>query len=354
MWALVCVLACAFLVFPAAAQTIDLEWSRWDSTLTITDDTTMTVSETQAIDVFSGTVRRGTRDWDQAVTVARVFIIDETETPVVLQQRASGEAPGTYVLGSSSEGGTRLTYFLPAPVSAGTGFTVQINYTAELPSAGIADWALVPQNRGFVVQSSTSQIVFPQGQVPAESFIRITEGAGDVAVQGNTAAVVATRPIAANTAFRVQAPFGTGVGAAGNSSGAAAQPAAQPATSIPRTVAPASSGVQNASGGFDLGACLPILLILLILFIGGGRGLGGLLGGMGRMGGGGAAPRGGGFGGFPGLGGFGGSGRSSGSRPSAPSGGGGGGGRGFRQSGRSGRLPSFRSGKGGGGGASFG
>ena len=249
---------------------------------------------------------------------------------------STGDGAGEFQVFEDSEG-VVLEYQLPEPAQAGDSFVVQINYAAEVATAGLIDWYVVPGDHGAPVNSSTVTINFPEGEAPDPSFVRLVESTGTVSVAGSSIVIQSDGVIPANQAFGIQVPFGSGVGAPANNPGSnPAQQPAQPAQPVP-------TGGQSDDGG-GLGSLLPILCILgVVLLLGGGNMLRGLLGGLGGniLGGGGTTGRSNPLGGI---------GRGS----SGSSGGTSSGGRGFRPSSNQNRsAPTVKSDKRRGGGASF-
>jgi hypothetical protein len=340
-------LAISLMLIPAAAaQDPAVEWTSWNTQITAHDDgAPLDVAETQIIEVTSGTIRGGQRDFDVPVNIQGVFAAVNGGQP---QQLRPGSGNGSYQVSSSSDG-VLLDYTLPQPVNAGSNFVLQINFTTELAGEGLINWYVVPGDNPGVVQSSRLTLNFPEGQTPDPSFVRFPEGSGTVTVNGNSIVVQSNAAIQPGDAFAVQAPFGESVG----------EPANPPANNPPANnpVRPAPSA-PSGDTGIDLGGILPILCIIgVVLLIGGGRLLpnllGGILGGsLGRGTGGGIFPGGSSGGGFfgggssnrPSGGGFygGSSGRSSGST------------RGFRSSSNQSRsTPTVQGSKRRGGGSSF-
>ena len=331
----------------AAAQTIDAEWARWDSTLTFqAESEQVEVNEVQEFNIFQGPVRFGVRAWQDPVEILNVFVVAPGQRPVQLEQGNSDE-PGTYSLERTADE-TVLQYNLPQPAESGDNFVVQINYVTQANAEGLLDWHIIPADHGFPIQSSTVVLNFVGVTPPDEGLVRVIAGDATMSTSGNQI-VLESGPLAADEAFQIQVPFGEGVGAAGGSSNQPVQPIA---TSVP------SGGVQTVPSqpesdnflNIDLSTVLLVLcgIGLLVLFGGGSllrSLLGGFLGGGGvSPGGGGLFPRSGGGGIFPRSGGT-----SGGSRPVNPSGGSTS--RGFRPSSRQSRsLPTVRSSKKGTGG----
>jgi hypothetical protein len=316
-----------------SAQSPEVEWDSWNAQITAySDSNQVDVAETQVINVLDGQLQAGQRDYSQPVDIQSVYLAMNGDQPMEL---SSGDGAGEFQV-FEDNGGVVLEYQLPEPAQAGDSFVVQINYAAEVATAGLVDWYVVPGDHGAPVNSSTVTINFPDGEAPDPSFVRLIESTGTVSVAGSSIVIQSDGVIPANQAFGIQVPFGSGVGAPANNPGNS-NPAQQPSQPVP------TGGTSNDSGG--LGSILPILCILgVVLLFGGGNLLRGLLGGLGGGGnplGGGTTGRGNPFGGI---------GRGS----SGTSGGTSSGGRGFRPSSNQNRsVPTVKSDKNRGGGASF-
>lgn len=261
----------------AQAQSIAVEWLRWDAIITVADDgETITVNETQEIEVTNGTVRRGTRTWVDAVDVQGVFLVVNGR-PTALEAARSGEEEGTYRLTTAGDE-TVLTYYLLDPAGRGDSYVVQINYTTPVENAGILDMSIVPARRGFPVNSSTVTINLPDGTTPSEELVRILSGSADVTVQGSTV-ILQSDGLDADQALQFQLPYGEGVGAAagsgsGSSSGSSsASGSGSGSTSGGDTASGAgSSGGTDAVGGIDPIFIMIIIGIGVIILFGLGRG----------------------------------------------------------------------------------
>lgn len=318
------------------AQSPSVEWDSWNAQITAySDSDQVDVAETQVINVLDGQLQAGQRDYSQPVDIQSVFLAMNGDQP---EQLSVGDGAGEYQVFEESDG-VVLEYQLPEPVQAGESFVVQINYAAEVATAGLIDWFVVPGDHGAPVNSSTVTINFPDGEMPDTSFVRLIETTGTVTVAGSSIVIQSDGVIPADQAFGVQVPFGSSVGAPAASNPGNSNPAQQPAQ-------PAQPVPTDDSGG-GLGSILPILCILgVVLLFGGGNMLRGLLGGLGGniLGGGGTSGR------SNPLGGIGrGSGTSSGGSSGTSSGG-----RGFRPSANQNRsTPTVKSDKRRGGGASF-
>lgn len=327
----------------AAAQSINAEWARWDSTLTFSADSDQVeISEVQEINILQGPVRFGVRAWEDPVQILDVFIVAPGQRPVELSP-GSGDQPGTYTLEQTADE-IVLQYNLPQPAQSGESFVVQINYLAEASAEGLLDWHIVPADHGFPVRSSTAVLNFINMPAPDAGLVRVI--AGDAAVQTSASQIVlqSQRPLAVNEAFQIQVPFGAGVGTAGGSN----QPV-QPVATVPGggvSTVPNQPQDDSLLGGGISTVLLVLCGIGLLLLVGGGSLLRSLLGGF--LGGGGLTPRGGsGF--FPRSPGSGGTGGVRPVNPSNPIS------RGFRPSSRQNRsLPTVRSKKGSGGRAGLG
>ena len=355
-----------------SAQSVSVQWDRWDADISVssTNSSTAQIIETQTVRVLSGTIHLATRNWDIQVTVQSVTLGIGNGNGQSLSQ---GTNPGNYQVTNDSSGPV-LTYYFPNALNSGNSYTVQINYTAPLPSTGLIAWNVVPVNHAFPVNSSTATVHFPGGQAPNSSLARVPTGNGNISANGNDIVVRASGTIPANQAFAIQMPFGAGVGASGNTNnvnpvvpnnntnnntnGFPTDPNAANATN-------ALSGISFGPGTIVLCLCVGGIILIFIVFFGGmsiirnlvgglfggGRGGGGIGGG--GIGGGGSGL----FGGGSGGAGFGGGGSGSGGGAGFGGGGsGGGGGRGFRPSGggQSRDIGSVNNEKGGGGGAGFG
>lgn len=312
-----------------SAQSPEVEWDSWNAQITAySDSDQVDVAETQVINVLDGQLQAGRRDYSQPVDIQSVYLAMNGEQP---RELGVGDGAGEFQVFEESEG-VVLEYQLPIPAQTGDSFVVQINYSAEVATAGLIDWYVVPGDHGAPVRSSTVTINFPDGEAPDPSFVRLIESTGTVSVSGSSIVIQSNSVIPADQAFGIQVPFGSGVGAPANNPGSG-NPAQQPVQPVP------TGGTSDDSGG--LGSILPILCILgVVLLFGGGNMLRGLLGGLG-----GGSPVGGGrsnpFGGI----GRGSSGSSSGTSS---------GGRGFRPSANQNRsVPTVKSDKNRGGGASF-
>lgn len=334
----------------AAAQAIDAEWLRWDTTLTFQGEREQVeVSEVQEFNILQGPVRRGVRAWEDPVEILNVFIVAPGQRPVQLE-RGSGEQPGSYTVERNASESV-LTYYLPAPAQSGDTFVVQINYVTEANAQGLLDWHIIPGDHGFPIQSSTTVLNFVDVPPPDASLVRVIAGDASVSASNNQI-VLQAGPLSPDEALQIQVPYGAGVGTAGGSSSQPVQPVATVPSGGVRTVPaqpqePASDNLL----GIDMSTVLLVLCgIGLLVIFGGGSLLRSLLGGF--LGGGGfGSPGGSGF--FPRSPGSGGifprSGGGS-SRPVNPSSGGSTS-RGFRPSSRQSRsVPTVRSSKKGAGG----
>jgi hypothetical protein len=341
---IIALLVFAFALTPGLvfAQNASVEFNRWDAQITPSANSSqMQVAELQEVHVTNGTVSHGQRFWTSPVQLQNVYLISGNDsTPRQLTQGSSNQ-PGSYKL-TQSGNQTTLDYTLPAAVSAGSTFTVQINYTATSPTTGMVDWKIVPAEHNFTVKSSTVRITFPSGQAPDPSLVRASQSTANVQMNGNEMIITSAGPIAPQQAFSIQVPFGAGVGAAGNSDNSGqTNPNGNPA--LPPQNQP-DNGTQIQLPG--IGTILLIVCIVgLLLLFGGGSLLRSLLGGF--LGGGSSSGNQGPFGG----GGFGGN-------QGGPFGGGSNQGpvqRGFRPSSNQNRdVPNVGNDKDSGGGASFG
>ncbi|MBX3061503.1 MAG: hypothetical protein KF726_00915 [Anaerolineae bacterium] len=328
------------------AQSIDLEWRRWDAQITVQPNNVFNIVETQSIHILSGTIRRGARIWTADVDIQGVRVVSSgSSTPQALQENNS-EQPGTYSV-SNSGGRITLNYVLPQPQQADGQFTVQITYVAQSPTDGMVDWRIVPGEHDFSVLSSTGRIIFPSGEQPDTSLIRSNIADVDVSANGSELILTTRSAIPAGQSFSVQIPYGEGVGAAGDGStvGGGDTGSGDNGSGSGGVIPGVPTGGDGTSGtlelpGFGVLALLCCGAVVLVLLGGGGL-LSGLLrtflgGGLsGGIGGNSSRPT----GGLGGLGGLFGdrrsSGRSSnpfGSSDSDSSSSGSGSGRGFRRS----------------------
>jgi hypothetical protein len=327
------------------AQSPSVEWTQWNAQITAhSGSQPFDVAETQVIRVTSGPLHGGSRDFEDPVNIQSVYLAMNGSQPTQLSQ---GSGAGSYTV-SNSNGEIVVDYELPQAANTGDTFVVQINFTVSPPTAGIVDWSVVPANHPFPVDSSKATINFPDGQAPNASFVRVTQGSGNVSASGSSLVIQSQGALPANQPFEVQVPFGAGVGQPANGNNAPVQNA--PVQNAPLSNAPTngtSSGTSNDSGGI-LGNILPILCIVgLLVIFGGGSLLRGLLGG--ALGG---AIGGGGLGGGGGI--FGGGGSSNSGGGIFGGGSSGSSGRGFRQSADQNReVPTINNDKRGGGGAGF-
>jgi predicted membrane protein DUF2207 len=288
------VLLTVLLLTPALAfaQNVNVEWTRWDAQIAVQSDNTLQIAETHEVHVLDGQVKQGTRFWTDPVQLQAVYLVrGNNQQPRALVQGRGGQ-PGTYTV-SQSGPQTTLTYYLDSPANANDTFTVQINYTATSPTTGMVDWKIVPADHAFTVRSSTAHIQFPAGQAPDPSLVRVSSGNAKVSVNGNAIVIQSQGDIPAQTAFGIQAPYGAGVGAAGDAGnpGGAVNPVSpgdQGSNPNPGEVPPVS---EPGSTSFQLPGLGTILLIVcvigVLLLVGGGSLLRGLLGGV--LGGGGSA-----------------------------------------------------------------
>ncbi len=291
------------LLFTITLQAqVEFEWTRWDDNITVVDNDTIQVSETQEFRMISGEIGRGTRTWTDPVTVEAVFVVMES-TPTQLQRSSSGN-PGTYELFTDGdEQGVR--FYLPEMVQGGDSFVVQLNYTLDLATDGLIDWKVIPDEHGAPIQSSTLVLNFPDGEAPDELLARIVSANGEViSASNNSITLQSTGVIPANQAFQIQVPFGAGIGAAAGTSGSTTG-----STTGDRPVAPTgptTTPTPSPTGGIPVELIALICIIgAMVLFGGGGKGLGGLGGLLGPLLGGGSrggGSRGGGGFNFPGFG----------------------------------------------------
>lgn len=273
MWLSVLLLVLLAMPFTVSAQgSPNIEWNRWDAQIAVQPNSDqLQIAETQEVRILNGSIRQGTRFWTNPVQVQAVYVVlNNGQNPTQLQASSNGQ-PGTYTVSQASDR-TTLTYNLPTSQQAGNTFTVQINYTTTSPTSGMVDWKAVPAEHAFDVRSSTVRIRFPEGGVPDQSLVRISNGQGTVSVNGNEVVIQSSGPIAAQQPFAIQVPFGPGVGAAGNNNNPA-NPNNNPA------------GVPSGDNGTaiqlpGLGTILVIICVVgFLLLVGGGSLLRALLGG---------------------------------------------------------------------------
>ncbi|MBI1259783.1 MAG: hypothetical protein GC204_20135, partial [Chloroflexi bacterium] len=201
-------------VSTVGAQSPSVEWKAWNAQITAhANGAPLDIAETQIIQVTDGTVHSGERDFSQQVLIQSVFLAVNGGQPQQLEQ---GSGPNTYQVSTSSTD-VVLDYQLPVAANAGDSFVVQINYTVNPPASGLIDWFIVPGNHGAPVDSSKVTLNFPDGQAPDPSFVRVPQGSGTVTASGSSIVIQSQGALAANQAFEIQVPYGTGVGQAGNS-----------------------------------------------------------------------------------------------------------------------------------------
>lgn len=272
------ILAILILFFTGSvvsAQSINLQWNRWDAQITVQgDNSPLIISEVQEIQVLDGTVNGGTRYWTTPIELQNVQVLLSGERSSRQMVQGNGTDNGTYAL-SQSGGNYVLRYRLPNPQQRGNTFTIQIDYRANSPTTGMVDWKIVPADHDFPVQSSLVKIRFPGGQGPDASLVRASQTNANVQIQGNDYLIQSAGVIPANTAFAVQVPFGAGVGAAGGNdpiSGGGINP-------ISPQPAPSDQGVSIGLPSFGT-ICGIACIIGVLLLLGGGGLLRGLLGGL--------------------------------------------------------------------------
>ncbi len=284
------------------AQDISFRWNRWDVIIDVqADGQALAISEVQEFVILEGTVRFGERAWTDPVEVQNVFVVMGTGSNAPEQLTESdSEEPGTYTVSQSGDE-TELRYYLPREAQGGEIFIAQINYTAPVTVEGLVDWQVIPDEHAAPIESSTVTINFAPDAVPAQGLVRVASGTGTVTQNGNSFVIQSQGAVPANEGFAVQAPFGEGVGTAGDPADGAVEPAGG-AAQAPRTEP------QDDSSGLKINnTCLlgVLCVVGLFLLLGGGRllrGLGGLgpvIGG-GQGGTGGIGPFGGGTGGTTG------------------------------------------------------
>lgn len=281
-----------------SAQT-SVEFNRWDARITARSGSDqLQIVESQEINITGGTLSRGTREWANPVQIQSVSIVGSAGSEPAILSAGDGSRAGTYAVSQNGSRST-LSYTLPAPQNAGTTITVQISYTGTSTTAGLVDWAVVPDQHNFAIRSSTATITFPQGEVPDPGLVRPSRTDASVQANGNVITVQVNN-IAANEEFGLQIPYGAGVGASG--SGGNPNPGVVPNNPAPGQ--PGQPAGTPADSGPGIGTIVIILIVLAVLFLGGGGGLlrGLLGGGLGSsgLGGLGGTPRGG--SGIPGLG----------------------------------------------------
>jgi len=160
-----------------AAQSPSVEWDSWNAQITAYNDRSQVdVAATQMINVLSGQLQAGQRDYSQPVDIQSVYFAMNGEQP---QELAPGDGPGRYQT-YETDGGVILEYQLPTPAQAGDTFVVQINYATQTATPGLIDWYVVPGAHGAPVNSSTVTINFPDGEAPDPSFVRLLETQGSV------------------------------------------------------------------------------------------------------------------------------------------------------------------------------
>jgi len=266
----------------ASAQNIDLQWNRWDAQITVSgDNSPMTISEVQEIQVLGGTVNGGTRYWTTPVELQSVQVLLNGERSARQLNQGNGTDNGTYTL-SQSQGNYILRYRLPSPQNGGNTFTLQIDYRANSPTTGMVDWKIVPVNHDFPVKSSLVKIRFPSGQGPDASLVRASQTNAQVQIQGNDYLIQSRDVIPANQAFAVQVPFGAGVGAAGGNGGVTDPNAGNTGgVTDPFAPNPAPTDQGISLGLPSVGTICGIACIIgVLLLLGGGGLLRGLLGGL--------------------------------------------------------------------------
>jgi hypothetical protein len=212
------VLVLAMLLLPqiAFAQSTNAVWNRWDAQITVQSNNQLQIAETQEINVTGGTINGGTRTWRDQVQIQSVFVnLSNDQTPRALT-KGDGSRLGTYSVTQSGSDETTLHYALPKAQSSGSTFVLQINYSAVSPTTGMVDWAIVPADHPFPVNSSTVHLRFPSGQAPDPSLARVSEGTGSGQMVGNDLVIQSQGTIPAGQQFEIQVPFGAGVGAAGS------------------------------------------------------------------------------------------------------------------------------------------
>ena len=75
------------LLFAITVQAqVEFEWTRWDDNITVVDDDTIQVSETQEFRIISGEIGRGSRTWTDPVSIEAIFVV-MGNSPTQLQQQ---------------------------------------------------------------------------------------------------------------------------------------------------------------------------------------------------------------------------------------------------------------------------
>ncbi len=206
----------------AATQSITVEWLRWDADITVQDDgKLMQIVETQEVRVTGGTVRRSTRYWLTPVAIQSVTV--STGSDKVSLTRKDGDEPGTYSVAAAIEK-TTLRYNLPMPQNAGSAFTVQITYRALIQPPDMLTWPIIPNDHGFVVQSST--VVVHLLQAPDSALVTSMNPNATVDIAGRAVTLKSKGAIPPRQSFSIQLPVGS-----------PATPSTIPPTTTPRSTA---------------------------------------------------------------------------------------------------------------------
>lgn len=276
----------------AQAQGPAIEWTRWDSNLTVhSEQSLLEITEIQEIAVTNESIGFVTRSWTSPVQIQQVFWVPSSGQPEELAL-AQSDSEGVFTVTRSGEE-SAARFNLPRRMEAGESFVLQINYTAPLENQGIVDWYIIPVDHPFPVLSSQVTVNFPDTDAPEMGLARVVSGNGEVIQSGNTLTFRSSGTIPAQQPFEIQFPFGEGVGAANNTGTTTSQsepviPPAQPETS------PAAEPILGT--GIDLSTILCLLCIVgVVILFGGSSLLRGLLGSFlgGGLGSGGVQPGGG-------------------------------------------------------------
>jgi hypothetical protein len=200
----------AVLMLPAAAQTREVVWERWDVDIFDVDTTTNAFRVRESYEVrFSGTFRFGT-----------VFIPDDRltaiEDPAVVQggnalTPACDESPGTFCFERATDGYAMTYYFVGAITDATETFEIEYTVRGALRVYEGGDqiwWVAVPEDKfGFSVASSTITVDLPVEPRPGIDPVVTYGVAANVVVDGSRVVATATDPIGPDEAFEIRVQY---------------------------------------------------------------------------------------------------------------------------------------------------
>ena len=212
----------------AEAQDQTLYWDRFDVDITVNQDGTFDVVETQAITFTSGTFRRGFRsiDGSKLTGITDIGVADGSGA----YEASTSQAPGTFDVEQQGQNTVINWYFDPTSDATRT-FTISYRVDGGLRYYEGGDqvwWQAVYGDRQFPVNNSVVTIHLP-AQAAIQNLDNYFTPADIAKIDDQTAQFTATERIPAGQMFEVRAQFTPGV--------VAGTPAAWQATADAETAA---------------------------------------------------------------------------------------------------------------------